>query len=90
MPAGAQDGLQRLVNLHAGAQGVGKAVKAGGRHHKLLHISGVGGVPPAVEDVQQRHGQGDGAVVGISGRAGQVAPQGTAGGGSRRGAGGRH
>ena len=90
--ASAQDGLQRLVDFHAGAQGIGKAVKAGGRDHKFLNVGGVGGVPPAVEDVQQRHGQGNGTRIsaGIGSRAGQVAPEGTAGRRCRRGAGRRH
>ena len=57
VPAGPQDALQRLVNFHARPQRRAEALKPGGNHHKLLHIGGIGSVPPAVQNVQHRRRQ---------------------------------
>ena len=51
---GAQDPLEGVEDLGAGAQGVGEGRHADRRDHELLEVRGVHGVLAAVEDVEER------------------------------------
>ena len=67
---GAQQPLQGLVDLGAGAEGVGEVADAGGGDHEFLDVRGVLGVLTAVQDVEHRHRQRDArAKVAVEGHA---------------------
>ena len=66
------DGLERLVDLGACAEGVGEAVEPDGREHKFLEVGGVGGVAASVEDVEEGDGEQGRAPVGEGAVEGEV------------------
>ncbi len=49
--------LQRVEHLGAHAHRLAKARSADGRDHELLHVDGIVGVGPAIDDVHLRHRQ---------------------------------
>jgi hypothetical protein len=55
--AALEDGLKRVENFGAGAEGIGEPVKLLGDDHELLEIDGGVGMSAAVEDVHHRDGQ---------------------------------
>ena len=56
-PFSLQDGLERVVDLRAPAQGLAEGLGADRRDHELLDVDVGVGVAAAVEDVHHRHGQ---------------------------------
>ena len=52
-----QDAAERVKDLGAGAQSLGKGRRADRHHHELLKVHAAVGVRAAVQDVHHRHRQ---------------------------------
>ena len=83
MPLLLQDAAQRVEDLRAGAQRLGKRGRADRHHHELLEVHAAVGVRAAVEDVHHRHRQHR-AAVRAAVEPGEVAVERHAGRGRRR------
>ena len=70
--------LQSLIDLGACPQRFGEGGETTGDHHELLDVDRVGGMGPAVEDVETGDGKGSGS------RAAQIAVEGQPESGCRR------